>query len=326
VKFVRFGNWSTGVVLPNGLVLDLTASVHTSAAHRGAGTGILRSVLSTGDFSWDPLITLWPTVKPAVEELVAQAVIGVDGLVVHELDRLQLLPPLSSPRARVFAMAANFADHASRAFTIMRGSAVSEQDAAEEILANLPAGFVVIPGTVVGHDAVIVPPPGQSKLDYEVEAAIVLAPPTPSGQLQAWGYTAWNDISVRDKIFGVGSRIDQGPLIWTLQKNWKTGNAAGPWVVVEDDIDVQQLSLRTFVNGQMRQDSSTAKMLNSFQSAFDLLSAFVGLGAGDMLVSGTPHGVALESGVDGPYLKPGDVVEVEVGDESTRLRNVVGEF
>lgn len=97
--------------------------------------------------------------------------------------------------------------------------------------------------------------------------------------MDLWGYTAWNDISVRDKYFQSGRKLDSGPLVWALQKNGATGNAAGPWTVVEDDIDVQDLAIRTFVSDEKRQDSTTANLLHSFQRTYDHLSSYFGLGA-----------------------------------------------
>ncbi|MFF3468096.1 fumarylacetoacetate hydrolase family protein [Streptomyces sp. NPDC002619] len=326
MKFVRFGNWSTGVVVSGDRVLNLTAAVTSPSASRIPAAQIVRAFLSPDSVSWDAMIAGWPVVRPAVEELLDRAESGDPALPVRDLAALHLLPPLSSPRARVFAMAANFADHLARAFSVIKGAPFTEEHVEQQVLADLPSGFMVIPGTVIGPGAEIVPPPGQVKLDYEVEAAVIVGSPTPDGRLNPWGYTAWNDISVRDTYFPSGPRIDAGPLVWALQKNWLTGNAAGPWVVVEDGIDVQDLSLRSFVNGEKRQDGSTAKMMYPFQSTYDLLVPYVGLGPGDVLVSGTPMGTALEEGEHGPYLRPGDVIEIEVGDAGTRLRNIVGDF
>jgi 2-keto-4-pentenoate hydratase/2-oxohepta-3-ene-1,7-dioic acid hydratase in catechol pathway len=325
MKLVRIANWSTGIVIDDDLIVDVSATVQRPYVGSVAAVSVLAPYFGPGAIDWAPMISSWSVVGPALRDLVELAKGGAaDTTVTKRLSQLTLLPPLPSPHSRVFAMAANFPDHAARALSIIRRVTVTEEDVLRDAKNSLPSGFMVIPGTVVGQDAVIVPPKGHRLLDYEVEAAVVLA--VAGEAVRVWGYTAWNDISVRDKYFDGGPPIDAGPLVWALQKNFAGGNAAGPWMVVEDDIDPANLSLRTSVNGEPRQQGSTSDMIYSFTETIAHLSSFFPLQSGDTLVSGTPAGTAVEEGIDGPYLRPGDVVEIEVGAAGTILRNVVGAF
>jgi 5-carboxymethyl-2-hydroxymuconate isomerase len=94
-------------------------------------------------------------------------------------------------------------------------------------------------------------------------------------------------------------------------------------MVVDEPHDVGKLRMQTRVNGETRQDSTTAEMVYSFGDCVEHLSDYVELLPGDMLVSGTPAGTAIESGPDGPYLQPGDEVAVEIEGVGV-LRTVVG--
>jgi 2-keto-4-pentenoate hydratase/2-oxohepta-3-ene-1,7-dioic acid hydratase in catechol pathway len=100
---------------------------------------------------------------------------------------------------------------------------------------------------------------------------------------------------------------------WTLQKNFDGGSSAGPWVAAGGEEDAGALAITLRVNGELRQSGSTAEMIFSFAEAAAHLSRFVTLRPGDVIASGTPAGTALERGPDGPYLRPGDEVELHVG-------------
>jgi 2-keto-4-pentenoate hydratase/2-oxohepta-3-ene-1,7-dioic acid hydratase in catechol pathway len=186
-----------------------------------------------------------------------------------------------------------------------------------------PWGFYVIPGTIVGPERDVTPPTGTQKLDYEAEVGVVLtgAPPQPGGELPIWGYTAWNDFSIRDPAFGL-SKVDHGPLTWSLQKNFATANACGPCMVVDLPMPEDGLRIVCRVNGGVRQDGNTVDMKYSFAEIAAHIGEYLPLGAGDMILSGTPAGTGMEGGPDGPFLADGDVTEVEVNGTGT-LRNRV---
>ena len=311
MRILRFGNWSTGLLLGEDRVLDVSATAQRMATGAPPVVQTIQPFFAPHAVDWAPMIAAWPLVRPALEQLIEDAAVGNPSVIVRDLDGLSLLPPLPSPTPRIFAMAANFADHASRALSVIRGKPITEEQVLVEMRKALPSGFTVIPGTITGQNGVVTAPPGHRMLDYEVEAAVVLT--RRDGEVGYWGYTAWNDLSVRDQYFPGGPPIDAGPLVWALQKNFATGNAAGPWVVVEDNFDPGNLELRTWVNGDQRQEGSTADMIHSFAATVEHLSNYLSLGPGDMITSGTPAGAALEDGPEGRYLEPGDVVEIQVG-------------
>ncbi len=259
--------------------------------------------------NWLRLIDDWGTWKPRLEGLLAAA--EQDPGTLIPIETVQLRPPLPTLNARIFALGLNFASHVGNA-----SQAIDVADPLEATEEKPLGGFYVIPGTVVGHEDDIAPPRLAEKLDYEAEVAVVLS----SGGLNVgpeafgiWGHTAFNDLSIRDPHLGVGLKtLDKGTLSWALQKNFQGGNVCGPWLTVDEGFDYGNLSIVSRVNGEQRQDGSTAQMIHSFAQGAAKLAAFVELRPGDLLTSGTPAGTAIEQGIDGPFLKPGDVIEIEV--------------
>jgi 2-keto-4-pentenoate hydratase/2-oxohepta-3-ene-1,7-dioic acid hydratase in catechol pathway len=174
-----------------------------------------------------------------------------------------------------------------------------------------PVVFMKAPDTVVGpHDDVLIPRQS-AKTDYEVELAVVLgttarylASPDDAHACVA-GFAISNDVSEREFQLERGGQWDKG-------KNCETFNPLGPWVVTADEIgDPQNLGLRLWVNGELRQDSSTKDMIFDVDYLIWYLSQFMTLYPGDIINTGTPAGVAMGRPGE-PYLRPGDVVELEI--------------
>ncbi|GAA4343435.1 fumarylacetoacetate hydrolase family protein [Microbacterium rhizosphaerae] len=168
--------------------------------------------------------------------------------------------------------------------------------------------FLKPPHTVVGSDDTIPLPPGTQKVDWEAELAIVIG--TPAWQLTGpdaaldhiAGYTVANDLSERQ---------------WQLEISggqWSKGKGApgfcplGPWLVT--DADPSDLSIQSFVNGDVRQDSRTSDMIFDVATIVARLSAHTLLEPGDVILTGTPEGVALSGRF--PYLTDDDVVEIAI--------------
>jgi len=174
-----------------------------------------------------------------------------------------------------------------------------------------PVIFYKAPNTVVGpHDDVLIPR-GSSRTDWEVELAVVVgntaryldSPADAVGRIA--GYSTANDLSERE------FQLERSGGQWSKGKSCETFNPLGPWLVTPDEIpDPQNLPLRSWVNGQPRQDSSTKDMIFGVTRLIWYLSQFTVLDPGDLVNTGTPHGVALSGRF--PYLRAGDVVEVEV--------------
>ena len=189
------------------------------------------------------------------------------------------------------------------------------RDHAAETGAKLPAEPVVFmkaANTVVGpHDMVLLPR-GSTKTDWEVELAVVIGrtarylESAAEAQAVIAGYTISNDVSER------AFQLERGGQ-WTKGKSCETFNPLGPWLVPADEIDdVQQLGLRLSVNGQQRQNGTTADMIFGVHHIVWYLSQFMVLDPGDVINTGTPAGVALGHPDPQPYLRAGDVVELEI--------------
>jgi len=188
------------------------------------------------------------------------------------------------------------------------------RDHAEETGAQIPQRPVVFmkdPYTVVGPDDDIQIPRGSAKTDWEVELAVVIGErarylATPEQALAViGGYAISNDVSEREFQLERSSQ-------WDLGKSCETFNPLGPWLVTPDEIaDVQKLGLRLSVNGVRRQDGVTANMIFDVAEIVRYLSQHMVLEPGDVINTGTPAGVALGM-PDHPYLRAGDVVELEI--------------
>jgi len=168
--------------------------------------------------------------------------------------------------------------------------------------------FLKPPHTVVGPDDTIPLPSGTEKVDWEAELAIVIGAPAwqlpgPDAALDhIAGYTVANDLSERQ---------------WQLEISggqWSKGKGApgfcplGPWLVT--DVDPSDLPIRSFVNGDVRQDSRTSDMIFDVADIVARLSAHTLLEPGDVILTGTPEGVALSGRF--PYLADDDVVEIAI--------------
>ena len=329
MRFLRFNDWQTGIMVDDESLADVAESIAGLAAH-DADAGALLSRLFSGANAkdWSALIEEWDVARDALARLIELAASGTDGVVVRLMSEVTLLPPLPSPRPRVFAIGANFADHGAAAKTKLLGRTVTEEEITSEHTEGLPPwGFLVVPGTVIGPEAELAPPRGVTMLDYEAEVAIVLrtgGSEIKADALDVWGYTGWNDLSVRDHFFGLGTAIDRGMLIWALAKNFQGGNACGVWLCVDEPFDFARVRMQTRVNGEKRQDSTAAKMIWSFGETAAHISDYLELLPGDMITSGTPAGPAVEQGRAGRYLQAGDEIEIEI-EGAGILRNTVRE-
>ncbi|MGX4653788.1 fumarylacetoacetate hydrolase family protein [Micromonospora sp. SCSIO 07396] len=208
---------------------------------------------------------------------------------------LRVGPPVARPGV-VLCVGQNYAAHAAESGVAPPGT---------------PIVFYKAPNTVVGpYDDVLVPR-GATATDWEVELAVVIGRrarylESPAQSLaHVAGYLVANDVSERD--FQLRDSGGQ----WSKGKSCETFQPLGPWLVTPDEIpDAQDLRLRSWVNGEPRQDSRTADMIFDVAYLIWHLSQYTVLDPGDVVNTGTPEGVALSGRF--PYLRPGDVVEVEV--------------
>ncbi|RZU24680.1 fumarylacetoacetate hydrolase family protein [Streptomyces sp. BK239] len=176
-----------------------------------------------------------------------------------------------------------------------------------------PVLFFKAADTVVGpYDTVLVPR-GSAKTDWEVELAVVIGrtarylESAEEALAHVAGYAVAHDVSEREFQIERGGTWDKG-------KNCETFNPLGPWLVTADEVpDPQALSLRLWVNGELKQDGTTAEQIFPVAEVMRYISQFMTLYPGDVINTGTPAGVALGLPEPKPFLRAGDVVELEIG-------------
>jgi 2-keto-4-pentenoate hydratase/2-oxohepta-3-ene-1,7-dioic acid hydratase in catechol pathway len=188
-------------------------------------------------------------------------------------------------------------------------------DHATETGADIPAEpiiFMKAPDTVVGPEDTVLVPRGSEKTDWEVELAVVIgrelryAASADEALAAVAGYAIAHDVSERAFQIERGGQWDKG-------KNCETFNPLGPWLVTADEVpDPQALGLRLWVNGERKQNGSTADQIFPVAEVVRYLSQFMTLYPGDVINTGTPAGVALGQPDPKPYLRVGDVVELEI--------------
>lgn len=207
---------------------------------------------------------------------------------------LRIGTPLARPN-NVVCIGMNYAAHAAES-----GAAAPE----------IPVVFLKPNNTVAGpyDDAPI--PPGSLKYDWEVELGIVIGREasyldSPADAMNAVaGYLVANDLSEREyQLPGAAGQ-------WTKGKSLPKSTPLGPWLVPADEVDAGNLRLRSWVNGEERQDSSTADLIFDVATVVHHVSQYMLLEPGDVILTGTPEGVALSGRF--PYLQDGDVVDLEI--------------
>lgn len=227
-------------------------------------------------------------------ELVTAAhAAGTLGIVENPED-LRIGAPIARPQA-VICIGQNYAAHAA------------------ESGANPPTTPIVFmkhPNTVVGPNDTVPLPPGAQKVDWEVELAIVIGKKASylgsvaDAAEHIGGYTIVDDIS--ERAWQMEHSLGQ----WSKGKNGESFAPTGPLVVTADEIDPTQLGLRSWVNGEERQNSSTSDMIFDVNYIVWHLSQYMVLEPGDLICTGTPEGVAFSGRF--PYLVDGDTVRLEI--------------
>lgn len=186
---------------------------------------------------------------------------------------------------------------------------------AAEVGAEAPAEpilFLKAPDTVVGPDDTVLIPRTSVKTDWEAELGVVigataryLASPE-EGLAHVGGYVLVNDVTERAFQNERGGTWDKG-------KNCETFTPLGPWLVTADEIpDPQVLDVKLWVNGELKQDGNTSDQIFAVGEVVRYVSQFMTLHPGDVIVTGTPAGVAAGQPEPKPFLRAGDVVEVEI--------------
>ncbi len=198
------------------------------------------------------------------------------------LDAVALQAPIPDPRA-IYGIGLNYATHAAET-----GGERPER----------PIVFTKVPGAVAPPGGPVRRPAAVRRLDYEGELAVVIGAGGRAG-----GFAVADDVSARD----LQKREPQ----WTRAKGADTFCPWGPWITTADEVDPRDLRLRTWVNGELRQDARTAELILGVDELIDFLAETHTLAPGDLILTGTPSGVGMA--LDPPqFLDAGDVVRIEI--------------
>jgi 2-keto-4-pentenoate hydratase/2-oxohepta-3-ene-1,7-dioic acid hydratase in catechol pathway len=237
------------------------------------------------------------------------------------LGKTKLLAPVRFPSA-IYCAGANYADHAA-AMAAREGNPPPPDPHAQGLK---PWHFLKATRTIADPDATVKISGYAKSMDWEVELAAVIGRPAkdvPKEKALDYvaGYMASNDLSARDR----GRRDAVAPtspfkMDWTKHKTFEGSCPIGPWIVPASDIpDPQNLGLKLWVNGELKQNSNTGKMLFTLAEQIEQLSINMTLHPGDLVLTGTPSGTGAESG---NFLKAGDVVKIwieNIGEIENRM-------
>jgi 2-keto-4-pentenoate hydratase/2-oxohepta-3-ene-1,7-dioic acid hydratase in catechol pathway len=264
-------------------------------------TGSERPALLDADGTLRDLSGLVPDIDGALladEEALGRVRAAADAgdLPVLDATGLRVGPPLGRI-GKIVCIGLNYHDHARE---------TGAEPPAE------PVVFMKAPDTVVGPNDTVLVPRRSLKTDWEVELAVVIGRTArylgsaEEGLAHVAGYAVAHDVSEREFQIERGGTWDKG-------KNCETFNPLGPWLVSADEVrDPQDLSLKLWVNGELKQDGTTAEQIFPVGEVVRYLSQFMTLYPGDVINTGTPAGVALGAPEPKPFLRAGDVVELEI--------------
>jgi len=293
VRYSRDGIESYGILSGSGRVTDLPQLADLKRR--------------TVPHSLEGLISLGSSGEGFVESLIGE----LSGLSASQRRKITikessvvLRAPIVSP-SKIVCLGLNYRDHAEEG-----GVAVPDE----------PVIFLKPRTAIIGPGEPIVKPCFVKELDYEVELAILISKrgrdiPVSQAKDFIFGYAVFNDVSARDIQF----KDKQ----WTRGKSFDTFAPIGPCIATAKQIgDPNNLGMRTWVNGELRQSSSTKRMVFNVYEVVYHLSRVMTLEPCDIIATGTPAGVAAFMKPERKFLEPGNIVEVEIDGIGT-LRNPV---
>lgn len=227
----------------------------------------------------------------------------------HGLDAVTLLPPVLAPE-KIICVGVNYPD---------RNEEYKDGQAAPKY----PSLFMRTPRSFVGHRVPLIRPRASHQLDYEAELVLVIGKagrhiPKHSALDHVAAVTLCNEGTIRDWVRHAKFNVTQG-------KNFDSTGSLGPWLVpYADEAQIADIRLTARVNGELRQDDRTGRMLFDFRYLINYVSTFTTLMPGDLIVTGTPTGAGAR--FDPPlFLQPGDIVEVSAENIGTLWNGVIDE-
>jgi len=229
----------------------------------------------------------------------------------YKAEDVEYLPPISNP-GKIACVGVNYAN---------RNAEYKDGSEAPKF----PSLFIRTPDSFTGHDLPLIRPPESHKLDYEGEIVIIIGKEGRRiAEEDAYdhiaGLTIMNEGTLRDWVRHAKFNVTQG-------KNFIHSGSIGPWMVSADEFTAEQfenMRVTTKVNGEVRQDDTTASMMFPFKYIISYFSKFFHLKPGDVIATGTPNGAGAR--FEPPrYLAPGDVVEISVEGVGTLVNGVKDE-
>jgi 2-keto-4-pentenoate hydratase/2-oxohepta-3-ene-1,7-dioic acid hydratase in catechol pathway len=209
------------------------------------------------------------------------------------LASVELLAPMLRP-PRIFCVGLNYQDHATESKMAVQA---------------VPTIFMKLPSAITGPESDIILPANSTQPDYEAELAVVIGKRATNVTRENWrecvfGYTIVNDVSARDVQLATSQ--------WTLGKSFPTFCPIGPWIVTADELsDPHSLDLRLTIDGVTMQQANTRDFIFDVPAVLGYISAVVPLEPGDIVSTGTPHGVGLGR-TPQRWLRPGEEVAIEI--------------
>jgi 2-keto-4-pentenoate hydratase/2-oxohepta-3-ene-1,7-dioic acid hydratase in catechol pathway len=225
------------------------------------------------------------------------------------LDDIRYEIPIPAPE-KIICVGVNFPDR-------------NEEYKDGQVAPSNPSLFIRFPRSFTGHGQPLIRPPESAQLDYEGEIVIVIGKggrriPEATALDHVAALSLSNEGTIRDWVRHAKFNVTQG-------KNFDRTGSIGPWLVpFTDEAQLADIKLETRVNGEVRQQDRTSRMIFSFRKIINYVSTFTTLVPGDVIVTGTPTGAGAR--FDPPiWLKPGDIVEVEAQGIGTLINPVADE-
>lgn len=225
------------------------------------------------------------------------------------LDDIRYEIPIPAPE-KIICVGVNFPDR-------------NEEYKDGQVAPSNPSLFIRFPRSFTGHGQPLIRPPESAQLDYEGEIVIVIGKggrriPEATALDHVASLSLSNEGTIRDWVRHAKFNVTQG-------KNFDRTGSIGPWLVpFTDEAQLADIKLETRVNGEVRQQDRTSRMIFSFRKIINYVSTFTTLVPGDVIVTGTPTGAGAR--FDPPiWLKPGDIVEVEAQGIGTLINPVADE-